>query len=361
MLSTIAVILVLGGLIFFHELGHFAVARLFGIGVSTFSLGFGKKLFTRTYGKTEYCLSLVPLGGYVSLVGEDDDADMPDGFTSAENFSRRPPWQRLLVVAAGPVANIVLAWILCWGLAFHYGQTHVLAHIGTLEEGGPAQTAGIMVGDTVLAINGQPVDDWAAMSAAIGASQGASLRIEIARAGRSSTITVTPTEAVRKTIFGEDERTWRIGVRASGQTATAELGFWDSAGAGLQRTGEMLHLTWTGIVKLVQRVVPLDQVGGPIMIAQMVGQQAQAGLAQLLALTAFISINLAVLNLLPIPVLDGGHIVFYTLETLMRRPLSRRIRLVTTQVGFALLITLMVFATFNDVWRLVKGIGGFGG
>ena len=360
MLSAIAVLLVLGGLIFFHELGHFAVARAFGIGVSTFSLGFGKKLLKRTWGKTEYCLSLVPLGGYVSLVGEEDDADMPEGFTEAENFARRPPWQRLLVVAAGPVANIVLAWLICWGLAFHYGQTHVLAHIGALEEGGPAQVAGIKPGDTVLAVNGQPVDDWMAMSAAIGASEGAPLRIEVSSAGRSTTYTVTPAEAVRKTIFGEDERTWRIGIRASGQTASTELGFWDAAGAGVTRTWEMLHLTWTGIVKLVQRVVPLDQVGGPIMIAQMVGQQAEAGLAQVLALAAFISINLAVLNLLPIPVLDGGHIVFYTLETIMRRPLNQRVRAVTTQVGLVLLITLMVFATYNDIVRIIKNFSGIG-
>lgn len=361
MLSIIAVLLVLGGLIFFHELGHFVVARAFGIGVSTFSLGFGKKLFKRTIGKTEYCLSLVPLGGYVSLVGEEDEADMPKGFTAAENFSRRPPWQRLLVVAAGPVANIVLAWFICWGLAFHYGQTHVLPHIGALEDGGPAQSAGIRAGDTIIAINGEAVEDWIAMSKAIAASQGASLRVEVQQGARSTIVTVTPVMAVRKTIFGEDERTWRIGIRASGQTANTDLGFWESAGAGFSRTWEMLHLTWMGIVKLVQRVVPLDQVGGPIMIAQMVGQQAQAGLAQVLALTALISINLAVLNLLPIPVLDGGHIVFYTLETIMRRPLSRRIRIVTTQVGFALLITLMLLATFNDVWRIVKDIGGFGG
>lgn len=360
-MSVIAVILVLGGLIFFHELGHFVVARAFGIGVSTFSLGFGKKLLRRTIGKTEYCLSLVPLGGYVSLVGEEEDADMPQGFTEAESFSRRPPWQRLLVVAAGPVANIVLAWFICWGLSFHYGQTHVLPHIGALEDNGPAQTAGILVGDTIVAINGQPVDDWTQMSTFIGGSEGAPLRLEVSRAGRTTVVTVTPVMAVRKTLFGEDERVWRIGIRASGQTALTELGFWDSAGVGLSRTWEMLHLTWLGIVKLVQRVVPLDQVGGPIMIAQMVGQQAQAGLAEVLALTAFISINLAVLNLLPIPVLDGGHIVFYTLETLMRRPLSRRVRMVTTQVGFALLITLMLLATFNDVWRLVKGMGGFGG
>lgn len=361
MISVISVILVLGGLIFFHELGHFAVARWLGMGVSTFSLGFGPKLLRRTFGKTEYCLSLVPLGGYVALVGEEDDAELPPGFTEAESFSRRPPWQRLLVVAAGPVANILLAWLLCWGLAFSYGQPHILPNIGALEADSPAAQAGIRPGDTVVAVNGQPVEDWMAMSERIAASKGAPLRMEVSRDGRSETLTVTPRAAVRKTIFGEDEQTWRIGIRASGQTASTELGFGASAMAGAQRTWEMVSLTWTGMVKLVERVVPLDQVGGPIMIAQMVGQQAQEGLGNVLALTALISINLAVLNLLPIPVLDGGHILFCALETIMRRPINRRVRLVTTQAGFFFLIGLMILATFNDVWRIVKDFGGFGG
>ena len=361
MLTVISVILVLGGLIFFHELGHFLVARSLGMGVSTFSLGFGPKLLTRRFGKTDYCLSLVPLGGYVALVGEEEDAELPEGFTEGESFSRRPPWQRLLVVAAGPLANILLAWLLCWGLAFTHGQAYLLPDIGALEEGGPAAEAGLRPGDSVVAINGVPVTDWISMSDNIAASKGAPLRMEVNRDGRNETVTVTPKAATRKTIFGEEEATWRVGIRASGKTASTELGFGQSAVAGAKRTWEMVHLTWTGMVKLVQRVVPLDQVGGPIMIAQMVGQQAQEGLSSVLALTALISINLAVLNLLPIPVLDGGHIVFCALETVMRRPLSQRVRTITTQAGFAFLICLMLLATFNDVWRLFKGWGGFGG
>lgn len=354
-------LLVLGGLIFFHELGHFLVARSLGMGVSTFSLGFGPKLLKHTFGKTEYCLSLIPLGGYVSLVGEEDDAELPEGFSEAESFSRRPPWQRLLVVAAGPLANILMAWVICWILAFSYGQAYILPDIGGVEENGPAAQAGIQAGDTVLAVDGEPVRDWVVMSQRIAASEGRPLRLEVSRGGHSVAYTVTPVAAVRKTIFGEEEKTWRVGIRASGKTANVELGLGQSAVAGAERTWDMVHLTWTGFVKLAQRVVPLDQVGGPIMIAQMVGQQAQEGLANVLALTALISINLAVLNLLPIPVLDGGHILFCALETLLRRPVSRRVRLVTTQAGFAFLIGLMVLATFNDVWRIIKGFGGFGG
>lgn len=365
MITVISVILVLGGLIFFHELGHFAVARAFGMGVSTFSLGFGPKLWGRTWGKTEYRLSAVPLGGYVALVGEEDDNELPAGFSPEESFNHRPPWQRLLVVAAGPIANFLLAWFICWGLAFSYGQAEILPNIGQVQEDSPAAIAGMQSGDTILSINGSPIPDWPTMSGAIAATKGAPMTVEVARdSGQHSeqiTLHLIPQAAKSKTIFGEEQETWRIGVRSSGKHRIIDLGFIESAGAGATRTWEMVSLTWMGFVKLAQRVVPLDQVGGPIMIAQMVGQQAAEGLPSVLALAALISINLAVLNLLPIPVLDGGQIVFCALETVMRRPLGATFREYTMKAGWVFLMGLMILATFNDVWRIVKDFGGFGG
>lgn len=360
MITVISVILVLGGLIFFHELGHFAVARFFGMGVSTFSLGFGPKIWARTWGKTEYRLSAIPLGGYVALVGEEEeDGDLPEGFTPEESFNRRPPWQRLLVVAAGPFANFLLAWFLCWGLAYGYGQAEILPSVGEVQESSPAAAAGMLAGDTIISVNDTPIADWQTMSAAIAASKGATINVAVTREVQQRqeqvTLRVTPQAAMSKTIFGEDQETWRIGVRASGKHRFIDLGFWESASAGATRTWDMVALTWMGFVKLAQRVVPLDQVGGPIMIAQMVGQQASEGLPNVLALAALISINLAVLNLLPIPVLDGGQIVFCALETVMRRPLSARFREYAMKAGWLFLMTLMVFATFNDVWRIIKG------
>lgn len=331
------------------------------MGVSTFSLGFGPKVWGRMRGKTEYRLSAVPLGGYVALVGEDDEAEIPEGFTRKESFAHRPPWQRLLVVAAGPLANILLAWLLCWGLAYTQGAADILPHIGGIEADSPAAAAGLKSGDTVISVNGAPVTDWTALSEHITRSQGAPLTVVVDREGGPQTLTVTPKTIMRKTIFGEEKPLWQVGIRASGQMSHRELGFFSAAVAGAQRTWEMGTLIWQGMVKLVQRVVPLDQVGGPIMIAQMVGEQAKEGLPNVLALTALISINLAILNLLPIPVLDGGHILFFALETVMRRPLSQRIRTVTTQAGFLFLIGLMVLATFNDVWRIIKNFGGLGG
>ncbi len=355
MIETIFyVLLVLGGLIFFHELGHFLMARAFGMGVTTFSLGFGPKLFSFTKGKTEYCLSLIPLGGYCAMVGEEDAEDMPEGFTREENMALRPAWQRLLVVAAGPAANILIAWFICWGLAFSYGQQHILPVIGEVIKESPAEKAGIIAKDTILKINNMETSSWIRMSEAIGASEGKPMQVLIERDGEEMTLEITPTTTVRKSIFGEPKTAYVIGVHAAGVVHHSPVGFIKAASLGLDRTWEMVTLTWTGFVKLFQRVVPLDQVGGPIMIAQMVGQQAEQGLAPVLALAALISINLGILNLLPIPVLDGGHIVFYTIEMIFGRPVPMKAREIASRVGFFLLIGLMIFATFNDIWRIAK-------
>ena len=377
MLTTIiAVIIVLGGLIFFHELGHFAVARALGMGVSTFSLGFGPKILKYKRGKTEYALSLVPLGGYVALVGESDEADIPEGFSKEESFALRPAWQRLLVVAAGPTANIVLAWLLCWGLAFGWGTPVLLPQVGAVTENSPAARAGLRPGDRILSVNGQTVESWEAMSDAIARSDGRPMRLEVERVAPGAAVQTPPDaddrrgqdltandrlaleltaeRATRKTIFGENETAWLIGMRAAGSVATHPESFWNAASAGADQTWRMVSLTWQSFVKLAERVVPLDQVGGPIMIAQMVGEQAHQGLAGLLALTALISVNLGILNLLPIPILDGGQVVFCLLEILFRRPVNRKVQEYAMRVGLALLIGLMLLATFNDVWRLLK-------
>lgn len=369
LVDILAVILVLGGLIFFHELGHFCVARLLGMGVSTFSLGFGPKILKHKRGKTEYAISLVPLGGYVSLVGEGDGADIPEGFSHAESFTGRPAWQRLLVIAAGPVFNILLAWFLCWGLAYFWGTPILQPVIGGVQAESPAARAGLEPGDRIESIDGQVVDSWDAMSLAIAQSDGRPMQILVLRpavaidddgnvtetsAGETMSFTLTAEKSVRKTLFGEDEVAWLIGIRAGNAVSTKTEGFFASAVTGAQQTWNMVTLTWESFVKLVQRVVPLEQVGGPIMIAQMVGEQVHQGIEGLLLLTALISINLGILNLLPIPVVDGGQIVFCLYEILFRHPLPVKVQEWATRAGVALLICLMVVATFNDVWRLLK-------
>lgn len=378
MLTTIiAVVLVLGGLIFFHELGHFLVARSLGMGVSVFSLGFGPKLLKYKAGKTEYALSLIPLGGYVALVGESNEEDIPEGFSREESFALRPAWQRLMVVAAGPAANILLAWLLCWALALGWGTPVLLPDVGSVSENSPAAAAGMRAGDHILSINGTPVQSWQAMSEAVARNGGKPMRVEVERAIGAATaegeragtrpaqlqrliLEVTPERAVRKTIFGEEETAWLMGVRAAAHVRNERHGFWASASAGARQTWEMVSLTWQSFVKLAQRVVPIDQVGGPIMIVQLVSDQAHKGLAGVLALAALISVNLGILNLLPIPILDGGQVVFCLWEIIFRRPLNARVQEYAMRVGLALLICLMLLATYNDLWRLIKKAGWFG-
>ena len=323
MLTTvIAVVVVLGGLIFFHELGHFAVARWLGMGVSTFSLGFGPKILKYRKGKTEYALSLVPLGGYVALVGESDPKDIPAGFTEKESFALRPAWQRLLVVAAGPTANIILAWLLCWALALGWGTPILLPQVGGVVQNGPADKAGIQPGDTIVSINGLAISNWQTMADTIAQSNGKTLEVTLSRPdmapqadvdkeaaapaakpeqveptqaqqGMIISVELTPERSIRKTIFGEEESAWLIGIRNSGAVRLERHNFAGAAIAGAGQTADMVSLTWQSFVKLAERVVPLDQVGGPIMIMQMVGKQAHEGLAGLLALAAHLGLTRA--------------------------------------------------------------------
>lgn len=369
-LTIVAAVIVLGGLIFFHELGHFAVARCLGMGVTTFSLGFGPKLLKWRHGKTEYALSLVPLGGYVALVGESKDADLPEGFTREESFSLRPAWQRLLVVLAGPLANVLVAWWLCWALCLGWGQAILLPQVGSVVADSPAAAAGLQRGDLILRVNETDTPDWQRMADAIGASNGQPVTLSVLRplptasgelraglpeTGEELRLTLTPKRAQRTTIFGEKEEAWLIGIGVSGNMRYEELNFGEAALAGARQTWGMVELTAESFLKLLQRVVPLDQVGGPIMIAQLVGGQAQQGLAGVLGLAALISINLAILNLLPVPVLDGGTALFCLIEIIFRRPVHEKVQEWGMRLGLALLVSLMLLATYNDIVRIITG------
>lgn len=358
MQSVLAVVLVLGGLIFFHELGHYLAARAFGMGVVTFSLGFGPKLIGFTRGATRYVLSLIPLGGYVQLAAQDPDDEVPEGFAPETLFRLRPAWQRMIVVAAGPIFNFVLAWLLFWGLLLAQGRYEMLPVIGQVQPDSPAATAGLLAGDTVTAIDGAAVDNWDDLATAIRAGGVHQVVLTVSRDGATQQIAVTPTIRTLKNLFGEDEKVPLVGIVASGKTKTVPLGAGSAAGEAVYQTWNVLVLTYTGLLKLIERVVPLDSLGGPIMIAQMVSKRASEGLGNVVALAALISVNLGVLNLLPIPVLDGGHLLFYILEICMRRPVSPRLRQLTTRLGLAFLLALMIFATVNDIRRQLSMFNG---
>lgn len=355
MQSVAAFIIVLGVLIAFHELGHFLVAKALGLGVKTYSLGFGPKILARRYGRTEYRLSWIPLGGYVSLVGEREDEQLEEGFTAKEHFNHRPAWHRILVVLAGPVFNVILAWLLFWGLFWAQGMYEPLPVIGDVRAESPAAEAGIEVGDHILSINGQSIATWSDLSDAIAASEGDAITMTLERNDQIIEKNLEPELMTRPNLFGEEEKSYLIGIVGSGDYRVEPLGGGAAAVESVRRTWEIVSLTVQGFVKLIERVIPLDTVGGPIMIAQLVSQQAEQGFGNLIALTALISVNLAIINLLPIPVLDGGHILFLVVEMIRRKPVSPRVQELTFKIGFALLITLMVLATYNDIVRILGG------
>lgn len=352
--SAVAIILVLGLLVFFHELGHFLAARALRMGVKVFSLGFGPPLARFKRGRTEYRISAVPLGGYVSLVGESKNAEIPPEFTDRENFSLRPPWQRMLVVAAGPIFNFVLAWLILWGILWVNGATELLTQVGAVEKNGPAQQAGIRPGDEITAINDRKVEYWTEMVQAIRENGTKPLTIAYQRDGQITRTTVKPKIITGRNLFGEEIQKPVVGILSGDKYKTIELGFFESAYEGASGTAAMISLTWQGIIKIVEGIIPLENIGGPILIAQEVSKRTSEGLASLLLLTALISVNLGILNLLPIPVLDGGHLLFYGIETIARRPLSEKVQTVTTYIGLSLLLALMALATFNDVFRITQ-------
>ncbi len=349
-------VLVLGLLIFFHEMGHFIVAKSLGIGVRVFSLGFGTPLIKTKLGMTEYRISLIPLGGYVKLVGEEEGEEVEgDHFKKEEYFSSRPPYQRMLVVAAGPVFNLLLAWIIYFFIFFCMGQQVLTPRVGQVIKGSPAYEAGLKKGDLIVSIDGKKVRYWYDLVNIIGKSKGKTLHITVVRGREEKRFTLTPRIEIVKNIFGEEIKVPRIGIVAANQWIHLKMNAVDALTSSLKQTWVVTRLTIEGIVKLLERVIPLKTIGGPIMIAQMVSQQAKYGFWDVMSLTALISINLGLLNLLPIPVLDGGHILFYGLETILRRPLSPRVREIATRIGLTLLIMLMLFAVYNDIMRIMTG------
>ncbi len=353
MVSIIAVILVLGVLIFFHELGHFLAAKLLKIGVRTFSLGFGPKLFGFKWGGTEYRLSLAPLGGYVHLIGEKPEEEVSSDEESI-SFSLRPAWQKMIVVLAGPLFNFLLAWMIFFAIIISIGQTRLLPEVGDVVPNSPAQRAGLKKGDVIVEIDGKRIKYWTDLVEVIKQSKGRELKFVIKRKDTFLKFKIKPNIEKTKNIFGEEIFTPRIGIIASQKIMHVKTTFFEGLKFSFVQVWDLTKLTIKGIIKLIERVIPLETIGGPIMIVQMVSQQAQQGFINVCVLTAIISINLGLINLIPIPVLDGGHILFYFLEMILRRPLDPRIREISIKIGISILILLMALAVYNDIFRIIN-------
>jgi regulator of sigma E protease len=349
--NLFAFVIVLGVLIFFHELGHFLVARLFGVGVERFSLGFGPRLFGRRVGITDYRISAVPLGGYVKMVGEEPGAEI-DPADIPKSFTHKHIGKRILIVAAGPFFNFLLAVIIFFGI-FQISGTYILMpSVGKVKEGSPAERAGLRKDDRIAAIDGREVSSWDEMASIISKSGGKPLLVSVRRGDATFDVSITPEQIPTKNIFGEDAERYVIGITASGELVSKDMNPLDSAVESIRKTYEIAELTVISIGKLIQGTVSTKTLGGPIMIAEIAGQQAKEGIINFLFFIALLSINLAILNFLPIPVLDGGHLLFFFIEAAIGRPVSTKVREIAQQAGIFVLILLMIFVFYNDITRI---------
>ena len=342
-------VLVLGLLIFIHELGHHLVAKWLGIGVSTFSLGFGRRIWGFQRGETEYRVSLIPLGGYVKLLGEDpearpDDPDVPKEPDEPEkSFYLRPVSHRLAVISAGPLFNVALAVLLSWGL--HLGGIPVPGTwVGGVLPGTPAQKANLQTGDHIVAIDGKRIQKWSELVEIVRRNADKKLVLTVERGRKSFETAIIPTS---KSATGKELGYGRIGISIGQGTYTERFGFLESLGKGFEQNYRIASLTVVTLYSMLTKTIPAD-IGGPIRISVVAAEQAQRGFRYLVMFTILLSVNLAILNLLPIPVLDGGHIFFLLIEGLRGKPISLRVREMAMQVGTVLLIGLMIFATYKD-------------
>lgn len=345
-------LLVLSFLIFFHELGHFLAARLFGVKVEVFSIGFGKKIYTKVCGGTEYALSAIPLGGYVKMKGQ-DDSDPTASSTDRDSYNTKPSWQRLIILAAGSFANLFLAFLLYLAIALLGVQT-LLPIVGDVNASMPAYAAGLREGDEIVRVNGERARMWDEVSSTIKKSQGP-VEIEIVRGGQEATLLITPAFEVMRNIFGEEVTYPVIGIRPKGEIAKVSYplieafpkAFFDTIGAG--------QLIIRSVEKLITGVVAPKEVGGIISIMQVTSKASESGIITLFFITALISVNLGILNLLPIPALDGGHILFTLYEMIAKRPPSPKALFNITVVGWVILGLLMLLGLYNDLMRLSQG------
>ena len=344
---------VLGILIFFHELGHFLVAKYFDVKVLKFSIGFGYKLAGRKIGETEYVISTVPFGGYVKMLGENDDETEPIPPDEAKRaFHNQHVLKRIAIVAAGPFFNFVLAVVLFCGFFVMSGKDVRTTEIGQVREGSPADRAGLQKGDVIISIQGENVESWSHIKGLVHDKAGMPCVIIVKRGDDFLNMEVVPEEAVVKNIFGEEVKSALIGIVDSGKFEKLELDPFQAIKEGFLRTLEVTSLTCTVLVKLFKGAVSIKTIGGPILIGQMTGQVAQESFSLLIPFMALISINLAILNLLPVPILDGGAIIFFLIELLIGKPISIKKRDLAQKVGLFLLALLIVVVTINDLSRI---------
>lgn len=337
--TILATIFVFGLLILFHELGHFMVAKSVNMRVTEFAIGFGPKIFSYKRGETVYSLRAIPLGGFNKIQGMDPDEDQDE-----RSFSAQPVWARMLVIVAGSAMNFVLP-ILIFLMIYLSAGIETPSNqpiIGSVFNDKPAFSAGLAAGDKILAVNGQAIDNWKHFVSIVQINAGNNLELKFERAGAERTIAITPEY---------DPRANRGIIGVSPEIILYKPGLIEAVKLSVNHTFLIAANMLSGIVQMVTGKVAAD-VSGPIGVAQMAGQVAQLGILPLLQFAAFLSINLGLINLLPVPVLDGGHLVTLAVEAVRRKPLGKQSMYIMQMVGFVLLIMLMILATFKDINRL---------
>ncbi|HWY65830.1 MAG TPA: RIP metalloprotease RseP [Rhizomicrobium sp.] len=358
-----AFLFVITTVVFFHELGHFLMARRFGVKVETFSVGFGKEIFgwTDRLG-TRWKVSWLPIGGYVKFAGDANAASQPDA-AAAEKMSAeeregallfKPLYQRALVAASGPLANFILAIVILTGLTYFAGHTVIAPVIGQVTKGSAAEAAGIKPGDRVTRIDDTAITDFQQLPEIISVSGGVPLAIGIHRGNQDITLQVTPRLTKIQDMLGNNTSQMVIGVRPDPKAPVTRqhFGVVGAFAAGCSQTWSIFKNTFLGIGQMIAGHASPDQLRGPVGIANMTRQVADFGFLALLNLAAVLSVSIGLANLFPIPLLDGGHLLYYACEAVLGRPLGARAQDVGFRLGLVVVLGLMLLTTWNDLVRL---------
>ncbi|MFP5329306.1 MAG: RIP metalloprotease RseP [Alphaproteobacteria bacterium] len=352
-LIVVAFICAIGPLVFIHEMGHYLVARLFGVGAETFSIGFGREIAGWTDRRgTRWKVGWLPLGGYVRFVGDEHHAGEGEGSPSAnrpDSFAGKPVWQRFLIVLAGPLANFILAILIFAAVFGTFGIPHASNVVGAVTAGSAAAEAGIEPGDRIVAVDGERIKTFQDVKRTIFMRPGEEVRVVIERGEQRRSLVVRIGATEEQDPFGRRHRIGFLGVAPSDQPELIHPPAWSLLPIATEHTVNVIEMTVRGLYQIITGLRSAEELGGPLRIAQVAGEQASLGFIDFVWLAAIVSINLGFINLLPVPMLDGGHLLFYTLEAVRRRPVSVRAQEWAFRGGLALLLALLLFTTVNDL------------
>lgn len=350
-MGILSALLILSFLIFFHELGHFVAARYFGVHVEVFSIGFGRRVLTKKWGKTEFSLALIPLGGYVRMKGQ-DDLDPSKKNYDDDSYNAKKPWQRIIILLGGPFANFLLAFILFYLIAL-IGQPTLGTKVYKTMDDSPAFHAGVQAGDIIKQVNESEVSTHREMSLLIKESSGA-IDLIIQRGTELQKITLKPKMIESENIFKEKVQRKMIGISLDPRyRVTVDYNLFSALAEAWYQTEKGASFIFESVSKLITGAVPVKELGGVISIVDITAKAAAESMMYVLFITAFISINLGVMNLLPVPALDGGHIMFNLYEMITRRVPAERIMIQITIAGWILLLGLMSLGIYNDITRIM--------